>query len=211
MIEMKNGDKLHAYNFIAPYFLNDTLETYLEENPDLILRNDYNDSLGDYTFFKERVDYNFNLNGNSGKSYQLINKTSIDFNSIKSVYIISSFNYTYAVGMSGINTLNDTVWSNIPAKEKYSFGGNFCSHDIFIHEQNKNVKLVISKLEKASLDFNTKLKELNEQLKNSDGVYYYNTKEKIDTLEERSDDVINEIIEEFDKDSKVIIITMCTC
>jgi|GEM_PF-2858559 len=211
MIKMENGDKLHAYNFIAPYFLNDTLEAYLEKNPDLILRNDLNDSLGNYAFCKERVEYNFILNGGYGKSYQLIHKTSIDFNSIQSVAIISAVNYSYAVGMSGINTLNDTVWSNIPAKEKYNFGGLFCSHDIFIHEQNKNVKLVISQLEKASLDFDTKLKALEEELEISNGADYYNTKEKMDTLEEKSGEVIDNIIEGFDEDSKVIILTMCTC
>lgn len=211
VIEMKDGSEIHAYNFIAPYFLGDTTVNHLEKNFELILRNDYVDSVGEYAYFQHRITYDFTIYENVSKAYQLLHKTSVNFDSIKSVNIIDAFDYTYAIGMSGISTFSDTLWSQTPAIFAKSFGGRFCSHDIFIHEENDNTRSVIRKLEKKMIDHNSKLQVLEDELENSNGSEYYEIQEQHEKLEEGLDDAIYDIINEFLDDSKVIIITMCSC
>ncbi len=211
LIEMQDGSVIHAYNYISPFYLEDTTIKYLENNFELVLRNDYNDSIGEYAFYKNRITYDYTVYENVSQAYQLLNKTKINFDAVKSVDIIDAFDFTYAIGMYGISSCSDTLWSKSPVVWKKSYGGYFCSHDIFIHEHNDNTLKVIRKLERMLNEHKSELNKLENDLKNYDGERYYEIQKQHEELEEKLDDEIYNIIDEFRDDSKVIIITMCSC
>ena len=94
--------------------------------------------------------------------------------------------------------------------EKHSFGGTFCSHDIYIHEKNDDADKIIEDLKKISLNFEKAIKEQQEIMESSDGKYYYQAKERIEKIEEEIDSKISEVLQNFDG-MKVVIISMCSC
>jgi hypothetical protein len=70
---------------------------------------------------------------------------------------------------------------------------------------------VFRKLEKTVLAHNNNLEKLEEEMEYLDGSDYYKTQEQHEKLEEGLDDVIYEILEQFKENSKVVIVTMCSC
>lgn len=214
IIETTDGREIHGYNYLAMVSIQDeslSYQEYLEANFEIVLNNHFNDSVGTHAYFQHRIKYNFtNLYGGTGFIYTLTDKRSIDTNKVKSFKIIGLTDQSYAVGISTGHDYKDRIWMAGEPLEKYGFGGTFCSHDIFLHETNRETDRIIAELQKVSDDFEKELKELNEEMRSSDGAAHWEAEEKIDNLEEEIDEKISNVLQNF-SGMKVVIITMCTC
>jgi hypothetical protein len=124
--------------------------------------------------------------------------------------IIELTDQSYAIGISTNQEWKDRLWMKTEPIEKNSFGGTFCSHDIYIHEKNDETDKIINILKNISLNFEKAIKEQQEIMEHSDGKYYYEAEEKIEKIEEEIDSKISEELQHFDG-MKIVIITMCTC
>lgn len=213
-ITMKSGDKIHGYSYLTFVYREDQTVNYqdfLEENFELILTNQFTDGLGDYKYFQDRILYTYaNYDSEVQGIYEVINPKSIDISKIESFEIIEMIDQSYAIRISTEHTLADSAWMNQEPIEQYSFGGKFCSHDIYIHEKISTTDNLIKKLETVSREIRFELLELEEDIKHANGEEYYKIQEQIETIEEGSDDRILDVLSNFDKD-KLVIITICTC
>lgn len=213
-IELKDGIEIIGFNYLASVYQKDksiSYKEFLENNYELILRNQYNDSIGEFTYFQNRIKYNYeDYDGGKRFIYTLTDKKEIDKNNIKKFKIIELTDQSYAIGISTNHEWKDRLWMKIKPVEKYSFGGIFCSHDIYIHEKNDETDKIINVLKKISLNFEQAVKEQQEIMERSDGKYYYEAEEKIEKIEEEIDSKISDELLDFDG-LKVVIITICTC
>ena len=213
-IELNDGVEIIGYNYLASVYQKDksiSYKAFLENNYELILRNQYNDSLGEFTFFQNRIKYNYkDYNGENRFIFTLTDKKEIDKNNIKTFKIIELTDQSYAIGISTNHMWKDRLWMKNKPTERQSFGGTFCSHDIYIHEKNNDTDKIIDALKKLSLNFEKAIKEQQQIMDHSDGNHYYEAKEKIEKIEEDIDNKISEELQNFNG-MKVVIITMCTC
>ena len=89
-------------------------------------------------------------------------------------------------------------------------GGTLCDWQIFVHETSENTEKTIIKIEELQRSFSTKIEALEADLEYLDGEEYYQTKEKIENLEEKIDSQFQELLSPF-KGEKVVIISFCSC
>jgi len=213
-IELKDGIEIIGYNYLSSVYQKDksiSYKEFLENNYELILRNQYSDSIGEFTYFQNRIKYDYkDYDGEKRFIYTLTDKKEIDKNNIKKFKIIELTDQSYAIGISTNHEWKDRLWMKTEPIEKYSFGGAFCSHDIYIHEKNDLTDKIINVLKNISLNFEKAIKEQQEIMEHSDGKYYYEAEEKIEKIEEEIDSKISEELQRFDG-MKIVIITMCTC
>lgn len=213
-IKLQDGIEIIGYNYLASVYQKDksiSYKEFLENNYELILRNQYNDSIGEFTYFQNRIKYYYeDYNGGKSFIYTLTDKKEIDKNNIKKFKIIELTDQSYAIGISTNHQWKDRLWMNLKPVEKYSFGGTFCAHDIYIHEKNDETDKIINALKKISFNLEKAIKEQQEIMEHSDGKYYYEAKEKIEKIEEEIDRKISDELQDFNE-MKVVIITMCTC
>lgn len=213
-IEFKDGIEITGYNYLASVYQKDksiSYKEFLENNYELILRNQYNDSIGEFTYFQNRIKYDYkDYDGEKRFIYTLTNKKEIDKYNIKKFKITELTNQSYAIGISTNHEWKDRLWMQTEPAEKYAFGGIFCSHDIYIHEKNEETDKIINVLNTVSLNFEKAIKKQREIMKVSDGKHYYEAEDKIKKIEEEIDGKISEELQGFNG-MKVVIITMCTC
>lgn len=213
-IELKNGIEIIGYNYIASIYQKDKsigYKEFLENNYELVLKNQFSDSIGDYTYFQNRIKYDYTgIDGGERFIYTLLDKKEIDIHRIKRFEIIELTDQSYAIGISTHHESKDSLWMKVKPVEKYSFEDIFCSHDIYIHEKDDETVKIINTLKKVSLNFKKAIKEQEEIMEHSDGKQYHEAKEKIEKNEEAIDRKISEELQKFDG-MKVVIITMCTC
>jgi hypothetical protein len=213
-IELKDGIEIIGYNYLSSVYQKDksiSYKEFLENNYELILRNQYSDSIGEFTYFQNRIKYDYkDYDEKKRFIYTLTDKKEIDKNNIKKFKIIELTDQSYAIGISTNHEWKDRLWMKTEPIEKNSFGGTFCSHDIYIHEKNDETDKIINVLKNISLNFEKAIKEQQEIMEHSDGKYYYEAEEKIEKIEEEIDSKISEELQHFDG-MKIVIITMCTC
>lgn len=213
-VEFNDGGEIIGYSYLASIYQKDKsigYKEFLETNYELILRNHYNDSIGEFTYFQNRIKYNYkDYDGEKRFIYTLTDKKEIDKQNIKKFKIIELTDQSYAIGISTNHNWKDRLWMKTKPTEKHSFGGTFCSHDIYIHEKNDDADKIIEDLKKISLNFEKAIKEQQEIMESSDGKYYYQAKERIEKIEEEIDSKISEVLQNFDG-MKVVIISMCSC
>ena len=213
-IEFKDGSAVIGYNYLSSIYQKDKTISYtefLENNYELILRNQYNDSIGEFTYFENRIKYDYSdYDGAKRFIYTLTDKKEVDFNNIEKLKIIELTDQSYAIGISTNHVWKDRLWMKTEPVEKYSFGGTFCSHDIYIHQKNDKTDKIIKVLKEISIGFEKEIKEQQEIKENSDGTYYYQAEKRIEKIEEEIDAKISKELQNFDN-MKVVIITMCTC
>jgi hypothetical protein len=214
VMNLTDGSEIHAYNYLPTTYRKDesvSYAAYLEQNYELVLNNQFNDSVGDWAYYAYRIKYNFaDEEGNDGFIYMLTDKKGIDKVKIESIHIISLTDQSYAIGISSYHAYEDRLWMSINAIEMHSYGGRFCSHDIFIHEKSAETDVILQALEDVIVSHELKIKALEEVMSNSDGAPYYEAEESINDLEEELDVEISGVLQNFDG-MKVVIITMCTC
>lgn len=213
-IGLKNGSEIIGYNYLATIYNKDnsiSYKAFLENSYDLVLRNQFNDSVGAFTYYINRIKYNFkDYNGENRFIHTLTDKKDIDIRTIKTFKIIELIDQSYAIGMSSHHKWNDRHWMKNNPVEKQSFGGTFCTHDIYIHTKTNATDKLIKKLNEISERFDTEIKEQQEVLEHANGQPYYEAEEKINVLEEAIDGEIAKVLQGFNT-MKVVIITMCTC
>ena len=214
MIEMDDGSEIHAYNYLSFVYRKDqTLpyQMFLEENYHLILKNQYVDSLGEMTYFQSRIKYNYeDFDGRAHSIYTILNKKSIDTAMVKTFKIIGLIDQSYAIGISSQHQLADSLWMNNKSLERCSFGGLFCSNDLYIHEESNEVKTIVKELAKVSAELQKEYEKLEEDIRYSEGEDRDQAEEKLMKLEEGSDDRFFDVLNKL-SGLKVVIITMCTC
>ena len=81
-IELKDGNKIHGYNYLASVYQKDktiSYQEFLEKNYEIVLRHHYNDSLEELTYFQNRIKYNYlDYGGEDRFIYTLTDKRTID-------------------------------------------------------------------------------------------------------------------------------------
>ena len=213
-IEFKDGSELIGYNFLSSIYQKDKSISYtefLENNYELILRNQFNDSIGEFTYYENRIKYDYSdYDGTKRFIYTLTDKKEIDKNRIKKFKIIELTDQSYAIGISTNHVWKDRLWMKTEPDEKHSFGGTFCSHDIYVHNKNDKTDRIIKALKDISISFEKEIKEQQEIMERSNGTYYYQAEEKIEKIEEEIDAKISKELQNFNN-MKVVIITMCAC
>lgn len=211
-IELKDGNKIHGYNYLASVHQKDktiSYQEFLEKNYELVLMKHFND--GELTYFQHRIKYNYlDYDGNTRFIYALTDKKSIDKSKIKSLKIIELTDQTYAIGISSAHNWKDRLWMSSKPIEKISTAGYLCENQIFIHEDNPKIEQIKKELEKVSIEFDKKINEQKEIMKYSNGKEYIQAEKKINELENEIDGEISELLQKFNG-KRVVIITMCSC
>lgn len=214
VMTLTDGSKIEGYNYLPSVFRKDeslSYKVYLEQNYELILNNQFNDSVGDWAYFEHRIKYYFaHEEGNHGFIYMLTDKKGIDQHNVESVSILSLTNQSYAIGISSFHKYEDREWMSSKAIERHSYGGRFCTNDIFIHEKNAQTDSILQALNNVTFEHRIKIQALEDEMSYSDGEPYYEAEQKINDLDEEFDSLIFELLQYFDG-VKVVIITMCTC
>ncbi|NRR93364.1 hypothetical protein HSX10_17455 [Winogradskyella undariae] len=213
-IDFKDGSKIIGYNYLATVYQKDksiSYKEFLEKNYKTILSNQFNDLTDEYTYFQNRIKYNYNdYDGNERFIYTLTDKKGIDINSIKSLNIIELTDQSYAIGISSKHNWKDRLWMNDKPVETFYFGANLCSHTVYIHQKTNQTDSIIKQLEKISIEFENKIKEQKNIIENSNGSTVYEASDEIDKLEEEIGTEISKLLQKFDE-MKVVILTMCSC
>lgn len=213
-LELTNGKMIKGYNYLPDVYQKDRSQDYtdfLEAHYELVLKNPFEDQMGSYAYFEKRIKYEYTLyDENPLFIFTLIDKKSIDLSTIKSFKIIRLIPQSYLINVSSTHQWKDRKWMQKPTKNVHSFGGTFCSNDVFIHKKNKKTEKLIEALEKKSKDLENELQDQYKLLRNTDGEPKFDIEEKIDQLEEEMDDKIYDLIAPF-HGMKVVVITMCTC
>ena len=213
-ITLTDGKEIHGYNYLAMVHRRDEsigYQEFLEQNPEMVLRNQFNDSVGEWTYFEHRIRYDYLSYGrDSSFIYTLIDKKSVEKHTVASLTIIGLTDQSYAIGVSSGHEYEDRIWMTSEPVERHSFGGIFCSTDIFIHEKTAETDQVIQELEQISADFDQQVKAQEAEMKYADGEPYYQAEAKLEQIEEAMDGKISAVLQRFDG-LKVVLITMCTC
>lgn len=209
-IELVGGGEIHGYKYLAEVFPRDKTIAYkefLEKNYQKVLKNQTVNDLGELTFYQNRLKYNYiDFNNEQRFIYALTDQKGINEKEIKSFIIIEMIPFSYTMGVNICNW-EDKKWMHKKPVQKYSTGGLFCNHDIFIHEKNEVTDQIILELDKVYQTFEKELKAKQTELNGED---HYEIEELIENLEEGLDEKIDKVIYKF-KGQKVVIVTMCTC
>lgn len=202
IIELNDGSEIQAFTAIPSGYINNNeipVETYLEENPKSLLQNFIVSGEGETKYFANRIKYTFDCGGDSKCwIYKVIDPKTLDFNSINCIDVLEIIDQSYISTLSSKHTIEDQEWMNSEPVERHRFGGLLCSSEIFIHKKTSKTDAIIKKLKKYSETLEVKAKQL-ESSKDEEVLY------------KKADHEIGEIILEFDKLSKVVVITECTC
>jgi hypothetical protein len=213
-ITLTDGKEIHGHNYLAMVHRRDEsigYQGFLEQNPELVLQNQFNDSVGEWTYFEHRIRYDYlPYGGDSSFIYPLIDKKSVEKHAVAALTIIGLTDQSYAIGVSSGHEYEDRVWMASKPVESHFFGGLFCSTDIFIHEKTAATDLIIRELEKISADFEQEVKAQEEEMKYADGEAYDQAAAKLEQIEEAMDGNISAVLQRF-AGLKVVMITMCTC
>lgn len=213
-IELKNGNKIHGYNYLASVYQKDktiSYQEFLERNYEIVLRHHYNDSLEELTYFENRIKYNYlDYDGEERFIYTLTDKRTIEKQQIKSLKIIELTDQSYAIGISSTHNWEDRFWMSIKPIEKISTGGYLCENQIFVHQDNPKIEQIKKELKKVSIDFDKKINEQKEIMKYSNGKEYLQAEKEIEELENKIDREISELLQKF-HGMRVVIISMCSC
>ncbi|ADV50527.1 hypothetical protein Celal_3258 [Cellulophaga algicola DSM 14237] len=213
-IEFKDGSEIIGYNFLSSIYQKDKSISYtafLENNYQLILRKQSNDLIGEFTYFQNRIKYDYSDDEGAKKIiYTLTDKKEVDKNNIEKIKIIELTDQSYAIGISTKHAWEDRLWMKKKPVEKYSIGGTFCSYHIYIHNKNDKTDRIIKVLKEISIRFEEEIKEQKVIIENPDGTNYYQVEEKTNKIEQIIDPKISKELQNF-SDEKVVIITMCSC
>lgn len=213
-IEMSDGESFIGYNYLSDLGHADsslTYEEFLEKNYELILRNQFNDMVGEWTCYKHRIKYDYlDYDGTKSSIHVLIDKRSINKLEIQSFEIIELIDQSYLIGVSSIHKWEDRIWMSKAPVEQFSTGGYLCDHQVFIHENDPTIEQMKKELERVQAEFEKEINEQQQIMEFSDGDPYYEAENRIEELENELDDNIADVIFGYDG-LKIVIISMCTC
>lgn len=207
----QNQEELIGNIYIAQaYFEKDSIKNsnYLIERFNT-LDNRSEDSL---VFYKNLLSYKYKQqeDTNTYTEYGLINQSMIAIQQIKSIEVLNMIDFWYLSGIASTHTSADTIWMKSKPIKVFRTGGTLCDWQIFVHETSENTEKTIIKIEELQRSFSTKIEALEADLEYLDGEEYYQTKEKIENLEEKIDSQFQELLSPF-KGKKVVIISFCSC
>lgn len=207
----QNQEELIGNIYIAQaYFEKDSIKNsnYLIERFNT-LDNRSEDSL---VFYKNLLSYKYKQqeDTNTYTEYGLINQSMIAIQQIKSIEVLNMIDFWYLSGIASTHTIADTIWMKSKPIKVFRTGGTLCDWQIFVHETSENTEKTIIKIEELQRSFSTKIEALEADLEYLDGEEYYQTKEKIENLEEKIDSQFQELLSPF-KGKKVVIISFCSC
>ena len=207
----QNQEELIGNIYIAQaYFEKDSIKNsnYLIEIFNT-LDNRSEDSL---VFYKNLLSYKYKQqeDTNTYTEYGLINQSMIAIQQIKSIEVLNMIDFWYLSGIASTHTSADTIWMKSKPIKVFRTGGTLCDWQIFVHETSENTEKTIIKIEELQRSFSTKIEALEADLEYLYGEEYYQTKEKIENLEEKIDSQFQELLSPF-KGKKVVIISFCSC
>ena len=207
----QNQEELIGNIYIAQaYFEKDSIKNsnYLIEIFNT-LDNRSEDSL---VFYKNLLSYKYKQqeDTNTYTEYGLINQSMIAIQQIKSIEVLNMIDFWYLSGIASTHTSADTIWMKSKQIKVFRTGGTLCDWQIFVHETSENTEKTIIKIEELQRSFSTKIEALEADLEYLYGEEYYQTKEKIENLEEKIDSQFQELLSPF-KGKKVVIISFCSC
>lgn len=210
-ITTKSQKELVGNVYIAQaYFEKDSINNsnYLIERFNT-LDNQSEDSL---VYYKNLLSYKYNQDGdtNTYTQYGLLNQEMIAINEIKSIEVINMIDFWYLSGIGSSHTIADTIWMKKAPVESFSFGGYLCGWDIFVHEATKKTDRILLQLKELTENHTLKIDSLEKNLKYLNGNDYYQTEEKIESLNDSIDEKASEILKLFDGE-KVVILNFCSC
>lgn len=204
-ILLNNGHKICGYKYIA--HIGNTAEDkkYLEENPDILLINQFTYEPDQYGYYKRRLKYNLQ----KSSVYKLIEPVEIKIEEINSVIINELIIASYDIQIVGDYKWEDRHWLNSEPITRYSEGENMCSYDTYIHclgdipiEVIKQIKFIVQQI---NIKIKAREKEI-EELINSDQEYQNKMK---DLYNERSL-LLKPYFEKY-SNLKTVSISICTC
>ncbi|MCZ4408217.1 hypothetical protein O3Q51_05325 [Cryomorphaceae bacterium 1068] len=213
-LTLSSGETVHGYQYLTGYISTSddmSLEEYIEGRKDLLLNNHFQDGLGDYAFFQNRIKYEWGgTPGNRHFIFTLIDKQSIDTAAVRSIAVSEIIPYSYITGVVSTHQMADTVWMKADHLEYRTFGGYLCSYQLFFHEWNTDLEKAIADAETQLKKVEDEIAQLEEDLKYVDGTEYHEIEAQIEELTESLDQIASDALVPF-FDYKVVIIGECTC
>lgn len=212
-IELKiktiNGQCIQAFDYGEMIYQKDKsmdYKSFLEHNYQSFLAD--NDSL---FYYENRIRYDYKIGSDDSLYiFKVINPKKIASTTIQAIEVLDIRQFSYATNISTPLTLQDTEWIQTQKVQTYETGGVFCHHQIFLHETNKKTAKIIAELKRTEQTYLQKVKELKEEMKYVNGEPYQEIQAFISKLDDQIDSKISAILEKF-YDSKVVIISMCSC
>ncbi|MGB0175936.1 MAG: hypothetical protein ACPF9D_02140 [Owenweeksia sp.] len=207
-------EKMDGTSFIGHLYMTDAII-----KTDSLNNNDYlvwNSGRGEFMpedsirFYKKRLSYIISLENQQDTIYTLLEPMALSKKEIRNIRVLDKIEQSYLYGLEILHESDDYAWLSKKPQTVLKTGGYLCDWEIFIHEESPQTNEVQGKLRKYEAEAEAKLKKLSIELNSSDGPYHRELQENINSLEERLDTDIPEILKGF-KGEKVVILAFCSC
>ena len=213
-LHLKSGETIHGYQYLAGFISdsdNISRKETIESRKDFLLGNQFNDGLGDYSFYQKRIKYTWEYEeAEESFIFALIEKQSIDTAAVASILVIEIIPYSYLMGVASSHDWSDRQWMAEKPKKVHQFGGYFCDYQVFFHEWNEGIASLVTEINSEMARAETIISKLKEDLPYADGNEYDEIEEEIDRLTESLDEKIDDLLAPI-YNYKVVVISMCTC
>lgn len=186
-IELKNGAIIAGHSYVSSieYMVDSgTYQNYLESRLDVLLGQGY-ETPNDYVYHEYRLSYTFPVpKFDSGTIFTLVGKKSISKEAVKRIEITKMIDFTYAIIVVNPLTKRDERWMENPSVGFENVWDKLNTYDIFIHEKNKELDLILLEIEQETKEYEKRIKALEIEIENMDGYDRQGLEEQLDKLEE---------------------------
>ncbi|MGB6035620.1 MAG: hypothetical protein WBG42_05085 [Cryomorphaceae bacterium] len=204
-IELANGDIRHGYQYIGGGFSvsDDSVKSLFRSKPEYLLRNDRKDEFGELSYYEKRIEYSYpsQYHGLNLMAYILTSKVGIHGAEIKSLDQIKMFPYPGSTWVENAHRAEDEVWMQSEVITQRFFNGTLCSYEVFFHDKNTRLDLILKELDYHINAVNKLWEEINTTRDNHDEIW--------DLIHDITTKV-GELVKEFDQE-KVVVVADCTC
>lgn len=197
-IATNSGTSLILYRDISAFYF----ELDSIDNQQYLINSfaTYDQTIDSLTFFKNSIEYFYCLgttecpDSEKQSVLALLDKVVIEISEIKRIEVLEAKRVSIFEDISTPLQISDTVWMKKPPIQVESFYTSFCFHEICIYSKSQQLDNLISQLEVVQAEIKVLIDE--DQI-NYDNDQIYNDK-------------LRDIIDQINRDYKVVVISGCT-
>lgn len=204
-IELKSGKQIIGYKYIAHGKNTTTYKQRLENNPELLLLNQYTYEPGECGYYTERLEYYYE----ESILFKLINPVELSLKEIKNINIVDLITASYAIQIIGDFDITDQSWMKSKPIAKYSEYNEMCIYNTFIHSIYNDSTEIKDKIESIIKEAESNIKKKEIELNISEGYNDLYQEQMKEIYKERDFKILNLLKE--NNDLKTITISLCTC
>lgn len=213
VLALEDGTKETGYAYLADVYDYDPSTSYtafLEENYSLFLKEDFDQKVTTYRYFKHRIQYHYtDPVGTASTAYCLTEPSTVSKAAIKNIQINALIEFSYAKGISK-HQWSDRKWMQKPAVDQYALEVKLCTYELYVHQASKKVKKLLQALKKLEKKCEEERNDLEENWEGSTDYNDMDWRMAVEQLQDEQAKQLRAILNQFEG-LKVVVITTCSC